>query len=247
MSLRPPSICRYFVNCAADSSPCNCTPVSPTCPAISATCSGVSLTNTPIFSTPAGSAAMISAAALISIRRVLGAKMNPNAFAPAATLACASRRLVVAQILTQVIGLRPPEPITLAKPRRDAVRASATRRLGTRRIPLAAGGKYHRHSRSHFLPPSLLREASSRPGAARYSGSHEMYASRGYSLRWFHSRRRARASTPRRHAPRTEHRVATRPPGGAGRLTPSESARRLSAARRRLGALELPAIGTHRG
>ena len=29
--------------------------------------------------------------------------MNPNAFAPAVTLACASRRLVVAQILIQVI------------------------------------------------------------------------------------------------------------------------------------------------
>src|SRR5208283_4340564 len=171
--------------------------------------------------------------------------MKPNAFAPAATLACASRRLVVAQILTQVIGLRPPEPITLAKPRQDAVRASATRPPETRRIPLASGGQYHRRSRSRFPPPSLLCEVSSRPAAARYSDPRGMCAGRGYSRRWCRSQRRARAATPRGRALRREHRVATRPPGGTSWPTPSGSARQRSATRHRLGGPELPAIGTH--
>src|SRR5271167_3098298 len=81
--------------------------------------SGVSLTKTPIFSISTGSAATISAAAFASIRRVLGVKMKPNASAPAATLACASRGLVVAQILTQVTG-QPPAPAILARRRRSA-------------------------------------------------------------------------------------------------------------------------------
>src|ERR1039457_1221154 len=48
---------------------------------------------------------IISAAWSILIWRELGAKMNPRASAPAARLACASLKVVVAQIFTQIIGL----------------------------------------------------------------------------------------------------------------------------------------------
>src|ERR1022692_667552 len=119
---------------------------------------------------------MISAAWSIPIRRELGAKMKPKASAPAAMPACASGKFVIAQIFTQIIGLPPPVPAALAMRLRDARRALAIRQSETHRIQRLAGWQYHRQFRYRSQRPSLLREASTRPVGATYSGQLEKYA-----------------------------------------------------------------------
>src|ERR1039458_9549856 len=119
MILRCPSACRYSGIWSAGSSPCSWTPVNPARSATSATWAGAWFTKTPILSMSSVRLEMISAAWSIPICRELGAKMNPKASAPAARLSCASGIFVVAQIFTQIIGLRPPAPAALAMPRRD--------------------------------------------------------------------------------------------------------------------------------
>src|ERR1039457_1289622 len=118
---------------------------------------------------------MISAAWSIPICRELGAKMNPKASAPASRLACASGKFVVAQIFTQIIGLRPPVPAALAMRLRDAARALAIRQLERHRIRRLAGWQYHRQFRYRSQRPWPLPPASTRPVAATCSGQLERY------------------------------------------------------------------------